>query len=104
MVLARSITEPRGYFSQSVLKTRIPRMSTSGLRKEVIPDKTEDPFENDSGDIGVKLPEEDDYNFTEEMKKESYTQKGGRRRKSRKFKRRKSTRRKSKKRRRMFRK
>ena len=35
---------PIGYFSHSAIKKNIPPMSTSGLRKEVIPDKTEDPF------------------------------------------------------------
>ena len=105
---------PIGYFSHSAIKKNIPPMSTSGLRKEVIPDKTEDPFENESDDIGVNMDKntevvvgnDDPLGFTpyintdyNEYNNNQNPQKGGRRR--RKTRRGKSK--KSKKRRRMSR-
>jgi hypothetical protein len=116
MVKGSTEKKPRGYFSSNIINKSIPKMSTMGLRKLVILDKTEDPFENESGDIGVNLPNEEDkdeYNFTKEIEmdmenenekeKESNPHAGGRRRRKTRTRKSKKSK-KSKKRRRMSRK
>ncbi len=79
-------------------------VSTKGLKvPQYIPKKTKDPFAKQTFKTPTVLEEENEFNFENEMKKESNPHEGGKRIKNRKMKTRRRKSKKSKKRRRVSR-